>query len=85
MPVLQNKMMEYSDIPSLHINNGFKASGLKAVLFDMDGVLFDSMPRHAKAWVRVCRDHGLNISDADIVTLRERVKKNGYSYYYNGN
>ena len=27
----------------------------------------------------------LNISDADIVTLRERVKKNGYSYYYNGN
>ena len=57
--------MERSDIPSLHINNGFKASGLKAVLFDMDGVLFDSMPRHAKAWVRVCRDHGLNISDAE--------------------
>lgn len=46
-------------------NNGIKASCLKAVLFDMDGVLFDSMPRHARAWVKVCRLHGMNISDAD--------------------
>lgn len=41
---------------------GFGALSLKAVLFDMDGVLFDSMPRHAKAWLEVCRNHGLNIS-----------------------
>lgn len=44
-------------------NHGFKALNLKAVLFDMDGVLFDSMPRHAKSWAKVCRKFGLNITD----------------------
>ena len=30
--------------------HGFEEMHLKAVLFDMDGVLFDSMPNHALAW-----------------------------------
>ena len=25
----------------------------KAVLFDMDGVLFDSMPNHAESWHKI--------------------------------
>lgn len=36
----------------------------KAVLFDMDGVLYDSMPRHAKAWKGVCDEAGIE-ADAD--------------------
>lgn len=38
-----------------------KLSGLKlkAVLFDMDGVIFDSMPHHAKAWVKAFADEGI--------------------------
>ena len=32
---------------------------LKAVLFDMDGVLFDSMPYHSEAWHKVMKSHGL--------------------------
>ena len=28
----------------------FESLNLKAVLFDMDGVLFDSMKNHAAAW-----------------------------------
>lgn len=35
---------------------------LKAVLFDMDGVLFDSMPYHAAAWHKVMGAHGLHLS-----------------------
>lgn len=35
---------------------------LKAVLFDMDGVLFNSMPYHADAWNKVMERHGLHLS-----------------------
>ncbi|MGM9695155.1 MAG: HAD family hydrolase [Alloprevotella sp.] len=34
----------------------------KAVLFDMDGVLFDSMPNHASSWAKVCTDFGLSMT-----------------------
>lgn len=62
---------------------------LKAVLFDMDGVLFDSMPAHAKAWHRVMEEYGLTLSEEEafmhegrtgastinIVSLRETGKE----------
>lgn len=35
---------------------------LKAVLFDMDGVLFNSMPYHSEAWHQVMKKHGLTLS-----------------------
>ena len=35
---------------------------LKAVLFDMDGVLFDSMPNHALSWHKVMKAHRLDLS-----------------------
>jgi HAD superfamily hydrolase (TIGR01509 family) len=35
---------------------------LKAVLFDMDGVLFDSMPYHAEAWHTVMERNGFHLS-----------------------
>lgn len=39
--------------------HGFEAFAPKAVLFDMDGVLFDSMPTHAQSWSKVCTEFGL--------------------------
>lgn len=39
---------------------------LKAFLFDMDGVLFDSMPNHAKAWVHAFVSLGLKFTDYDV-------------------
>lgn len=39
--------------------HGFEAFQPKAVLFDMDGVLFDSMPYHARSWAEVCSAVGL--------------------------
>jgi len=43
--------------------NGMESLRPKAVLFDMDGVLYDSMPRHARAWKGVCDEAGI---EADV-------------------
>ncbi len=37
----------------------------KAVLFDMDGVLYDSMPHHAVAWQKAMAQFGLAMTAAD--------------------
>lgn len=42
--------------------NGFERTCLKAVLFDMDGVLFDSMPNHAYAWSHSMTQFGLKMT-----------------------
>ena len=39
---------------------------LRATLFDMDGVLFDSMPAHAKSWAQVCREFGFDVDETEI-------------------
>ena len=39
---------------------------MRAVLFDMDGVLFDSMPYHAEAWSQVMTEAGFNFSREDV-------------------
>lgn len=35
----------------------------KAVFFDMDGVLYNSMPAHAKAWVEALKAEGVSFSE----------------------
>lgn len=42
---------------------------LKAVIFDMDGVLVDSMPYHADAWITVFAGVGINIKREDIYEI----------------
>ena len=37
----------------------------KLVMFDMDGVLFDSMPYHAKSWHRAMADFGLDLPEPE--------------------
>ena len=62
--------------------HGFEALRPKAVLFDMDGVLYDSMPRHAEAWQRSMACYGIEMSEMDayltegargIDTIRQMV------------
>ena len=51
--------MKYKNIIENYMQlHGFKTMQLHAVLFDMDGVLFDSMPYHAKAWSQVMTNAG---------------------------
>ena len=40
--------------------------GIRCVLFDMDGVLFDSMPNHAIAWTRAVQQYGLSITREEV-------------------
>lgn len=68
---------------------GLDFGPLRAVLFDMDGVLYDSMPHHALAWEKMCREIGLSCtreeffmyegrtgaSTIDILMQRERGRK----------
>lgn len=42
----------------------------RAILFDMDGIVVDSMRFHASAWKQVLGEHGLAVEDLDIY-LRE--------------
>lgn len=42
--------------------HGLSTFNLKAVLFDMDGVLYDSMPIHADSWHVVMKRFGLHLS-----------------------
>ncbi|MDR1591533.1 MAG: HAD-IA family hydrolase [Prevotellaceae bacterium] len=44
---------------------GYPDFNIKAFFFDMDGVLFDSMPYHAAAWTRAMRENGLSFTEYD--------------------
>lgn len=44
---------------------------LKAFLFDMDGVLFNSMPKHAEAWYQVMGEHYGFVCDRTFFYLVE--------------
>lgn len=47
----------------------------KAILFDMDGVLFDSMPYHARCWEQVCAEEGLDLTATEAYLHEGRTAK----------
>ena len=55
-----------SEIQHYLNRNGFERCALKAVLFDMDGVLYDSMPNHVRAWAGASGEYGLHLTREDI-------------------
>ncbi|MBQ9636482.1 MAG: HAD hydrolase-like protein [Prevotella sp.] len=63
--------------------HGFEQFQPKAVLFDMDGVLYNSMPNHARAWQQSMASFGIAMTATDayategargIDTIREMVR-----------
>ncbi len=38
---------------------------MKAFFFDQDGILYDSMPKHARAWAEVMQAHGFDFTEED--------------------
>ena len=66
--------------------HGFGHFSPKAVLFDMDGVLYDSMPHHAIAWQESMKRFGIDMTEADayategargIDTIRQITTRQG--------
>ena len=64
--------------------HGFEALRPKAVLFDMDGVLYDSMPNHAIAWQQSMAQFGIEMTANDayategargVDTIRQMVAR----------
>ena len=44
----------------------FSLKGKSAVLFDMDGVLYDSMPNHSVAWAQAMEHYGMHMTTHDV-------------------
>lgn len=54
----------------------------KAVLFDMDGVLFDSMPYHAKAWYETMQQYGLDFTEYDAYLNEGRTGESTINAFF---
>ena len=46
---------------------------IKAVFFDMDGVLYDSMPNHVQAWLEIASAYGLKAVPEDFYMMEGRT------------
>ena len=69
--------------------HGFEALCPKAVLFDMDGVLYDSMPNHSIAWQESMAKCGITMTSDDayategargVDTIRQMVRLQQHRY-----
>lgn len=67
-------------------NNNYSSLDLKAVLFDMDGVLFDSMKWHAKSWKKVMDEYNIPSTEEEFylyegmvgfATIRHLIERDG--------
>lgn len=57
--------MYCDEIEQYKQKHGFGTFCPKAVLFDMDGVLYDSMPNHARSWHASMASFGIDMSEAE--------------------
>ena len=58
--MIKNEIQKYLE------KHGFEAFSPKAVLFDMDGVLYDSMKKHAIAWKESMKSFGIKITEEQV-------------------
>jgi len=65
--------------------HGFEKLHLKAVLFDMDGVLFDSMPTHARAWAETSEHYHLGLTESEAYENEGRTAKSTLNILFQRN
>lgn len=55
---------------------------LHSLIFDMDGVLVDSMTYHAQAWIQVSSELGVNVTPADIYKVEGANHRLGLQWLF---
>lgn len=56
--------------------------GKRLAMFDMDGVLYDSMPLHVAAWKKAMAEYGLEVPDGAIYLHEGRTGRNTVEILY---
>lgn len=65
------------------LSKNHECINLKAVLFDMDGVLFDSMPAHAEAWYQAMKNRGMQLSREEAYMYEGRTGASTINIVFN--
>ena len=58
-------MSDNSEVQAVPKENGELVTGIKGVIFDMDGLMIDSEPLHVKAFDAILRDYGHELTEAE--------------------
>lgn len=64
------------EIEDYLVRNNYSEFDLKAVLFDMDGVLYDSMKWHAKSWKETMDEFGIDSTPEEFYLYEGMVGSN---------
>ncbi|XP_031554317.1 uncharacterized protein LOC116291294 [Actinia tenebrosa] len=56
-------------MPALVETKNVIPKDVKALIFDCDGTVLDTMPLHWKAWCEICKETGLNFAKKDFLRL----------------
>lgn len=56
-------------------------TGLRGALIDMDGTLYDSMPRHAQSWQTLARELGFELDPMEIYLNEGRTGADTIAYF----
>lgn len=62
------------------VNNNYEHFDLKAVLFDMDGVLYDSMKYHARSWHETMNEFGIKTTPEEFYLYEGMVGRETINY-----
>lgn len=74
--------MTDSAISNFIQSNGYPTFSPKAFFFDMDGVLFNSMPRHAQAWLTTMCSYGIPFTLRDAYLHEGRTGRDIIDYFF---
>ena len=70
------------EIEEFLAKQSYPSFDLKAVFFDMDGVLFDSMPFHALAWTRTMQNNGFDFTEYDAYMNEGRTGESTINEFF---